>query len=69
MWQYTKLLRHEFEGYVHYSLSDIVKKYPFRMPKFFGKYFELRKSTWVSSIIPNLKVSTLKYPRDVTTFV
>ena len=47
-----KLLWHEFEGYAQYGLSDIIKKCTFGVPKIFGilfgKYFELRKSTWAS---------------------
>ena len=45
IWSYS-------EGYVQYSLSDIIKKCTLRVPKNFGllfaKYFELRKSTWAS---------------------
>ena len=47
-----KLLQHEFEGYEQYGLSDIIEKYHFGVPNIFGilfgKYFELRKSTWAS---------------------
>ena len=57
-----KFLRHKFEGYAQYGSSDIIKKCHFGVPKtfgikfLFGKYFELRKSTWASQC-PNIILS------------